>query len=411
MKNNILLILSIGIMLFILSACNLQQPSTPTIDSAQLYTQAAQTLRAQFTEQPSTPIGSTQMPAITDTPAEASATIEEPTSSPTTTPTLQLTATATITAEDCENIVSFVRDVTIPDDTVLLTEETFIKTWRLRNDGTCTWTGDYQVIFESGDLMNAPTSSKLPTNVKPNDEIDISISLTAPSTPGTYRGYWMLSNASGEKFGLGTKGDKPFYVQIVVQEGSDDLNLGSPTWYDPMNTGANWYLLDEENTKFEIEDGNLVMRSIDPGEAEEWGLATHKEIDDFYMEIKAVTGEQCSGLDRYGLLLRAPDSNKGYVYGFSCDGRFRIYKWDGENYQAIQEWISSAHIKTGPDQTNLLGIWMKGEEIRLYANRILIGEYTDGTYDEGRFGLFIGSSETEDLEVYIDEVSYWLLDN
>jgi hypothetical protein len=129
------------------------------------------------------------------------------------------------------------------------------------------------------------------------------------------------------------------------------------------------------------------------------------------MEIKATTGEECSGLDRYGLLLRAPDPNEGYVYGFSCDGRFRIYKWDGENYRAIQEWKSPPHIKTGPDQTNLLGIWMSGDTIRLYANRILIGEYTDNTYDEGRFGLFIGSSETEDFEVYIDEVSYWLLND
>jgi hypothetical protein len=155
---------------------------------------------------------------------------------------------------------------------------------------------------------------------------------------------------------------------------------------------------------------DLVMRSIEPGEAEEWGLATHGEIEDFYMEIKSTTGEECSGLDRYGLLLRSPDPNQGYVYGFSCDGRFRIYKWDGENYSPIQEWKTSPHIKAGAGQTNLLGIWLKGNTIRLYANRILLDEYTDSTYDSGRFGLFIGSSETEDFEVSVDEAAYWLLD-
>lgn len=411
MKRNILHLCGSGILLFILSSCTLQKPSTPTVDSAQLYTQAAETVRAQFTEQPTTPVVSSQEPAITETSTVETPILEEPTSTPTSSPTSAPTATPTPQSEDCENKVSFVRDVTIPDNSVILPGEIFIKTWRLRNDGTCTWTTSYSLVFDSGDLMNGSTSINISTSVEPDDEIDISVELKAASTPGTFRGNWMLSNANGAKFGLGKDGDVPFYVQIVVQEGSDELNLGSPTWYDPMNSGANWYLLDEDNTKFEIEDGNLVMRSVEPGKAEEWGLATHTEIDNFYMEIRAVTGDQCSGLDRYGLLLRAPDPNQGYVYGFSCDGRYRIYKWDGENYQAIQEWKSSPHIKAGSDQTNLLGIWMKGDTIRLYANRILLDEYTDDTYDEGRFGLFIGSSETEDFEVYIDEISYWLLDN
>jgi hypothetical protein len=312
MNNKILLIFSMGILLIILTSCNLQQPATPTIDSSQLYTQAAQTVRAQFTEQPGTPVDSTQIPAITETPTAESTTPEKPTSVPTSTPTSQPTATP----GDCDDKVGFVRDVSIPDNTVILPGETFIKTWRLRNEGSCTWNTDYKITFEGGDLMNASTSSNLSASVEPDDEIDLSIEMKAPSIAGTYRGNWLLSNTGGEKFGLGDNADRPFYLQIVVQEGSSDLDLGNPTWHDPMNNGANWFLLDEDNTKFEIEDGNLVMRSINPGEAEEWGLATHGAIDDFYMEIKATTGDECSGLDRYGLLLRAPDSKQGYVYGF-----------------------------------------------------------------------------------------------
>ena len=32
---------------------------------------------------------------------------------------------------------------------------------------------------------------------------------------------------------------------------------------------------------------------------------------------------------------------------------------------------------------------------------------TDNTYDEGRFGLFIGSVNTNDLEIFVEEIAYW----
>jgi hypothetical protein len=411
MRKKIIMILGLAVFSLAFYACNLSQPGTPTVDADLLYTQAAQTVQAELTGIPRSPGAVTQIPVMTNTPEGGTETGEPPTSTPTASSTTQPTSTPTSPQTDCEDDVDFVDDVTIPDDTVILPGESFVKTWRLRNEGTCTWTQEYKLIFVDGDQMGALASINLPASVEPDDAVDLSVEMTAPSSPGTYRGDWMLSNHEGTNFGLGEDRDNPFYVQIVVEEESGALDLGSPSWRDPMNSAANWFLLDTPNTKFDIEDGNLVMRAVNPGEAEEWGIATHGSIEDFYMEIKATTGDQCSGLDRYGVLVRAPDPNEGYVYGFSCDGRFRIYEWDGENYRPIQEWITSPQIKTGPNRTNLLGIWLKGDTIHLYANRILIGEYTDNTYDEGRFGLFIGSSNTEDFEVLVDEVSYWILED
>ena len=151
------------------------------------------------------------------------------------------------------------------------------------------------------------------------------------------------------------------------------------------------------------------MIGKNPEAVDEWGFSNQPALKDFYLEIVAKTVDACSGLDRYGVLVRAPDTNKGYVYGFSCDGRYRLYQWDGKNYQAIQEWKASGLITAGPGQTNRLGIWMKGDTIRLYANRKLLAEFKDDTYNEGRFGLFIGSGETKDFQVDVDEVDYWKL--
>lgn len=125
------------------------------------------------------------------------------------------------------------------------------------------------------------------------------------------------------------------------------------------------------------------------------------------MEVTALTGDECSGLDRYGLLARSPDPNAGYVFGFSCDGRYRIYKWDGENYNPLVEWTTSPHILVGPNKRNKMGFYADGDTIKLYANGRLLVELQDGTYDEGRFGLFVGSANTSNFEVFVEQISLW----
>lgn len=326
----------------------------------------------------------------------------------------QVTPTPTLsptpTQQACTDSGKFVRDVTVPDGTEFQADEPFVKTWRLRNAGTCTWTTEYKLAFSGGEAMGASEEIPLPFEVPPGGEANFSVNLTAPTTSGEYRSDWKIRNPNGVLFGLGDENDKPFWVEIEVVAGEGQLQLGAPDWRDPMDDDRFWFLVQDADTEFEIDDGKLRMMSRQSGTFDTWGLATRAAVTDFYMEVTFITGEECSGLDRYGVLVRAPDSNSGYVYGFSCDGRYRIYKWDGENYQPLQDWTSSGFILSGPEQTNKLGIWLEGRTIKLYANSKLLAELEDREYDEGRFGLFIGSANTEELEVFVDEVVYWELD-
>ncbi|MBI3162889.1 MAG: hypothetical protein HYZ23_10275 [Chloroflexi bacterium] len=109
----------------------------------------------------------------------------------------------------------FIKDVTVPDGTSFQPNATFAKTWRLKNVGTCTWT-NYSLIFDSGEKMGGPDSAIIPTSVAPGQTVDITINLTAPSTSGTYRGYWKLKNSTGAAFGIGSAGTKSFWVEIKV---------------------------------------------------------------------------------------------------------------------------------------------------------------------------------------------------
>ncbi|HSF80423.1 MAG TPA: NBR1-Ig-like domain-containing protein, partial [Anaerolineales bacterium] len=320
------------------------------------------------------------------------------------------TASPTPTQQACSDAMEYVRDVTVPDGTQFQPDEPFVKTWRLRNTGTCTWTSEYKLAFSEGEAMGASQDIPLPLQVAPGSEANLSVNLTAPTTPGLYRSDWKLRNPNGVFFGSGEDRDEPFFVEIEVVAGEGELQLGAPDWLDPLDDSQFWFLVNDENTKFEIDDGKLRMLSRQSGSFDQWGLATKGALTDFYLEATFITGKTCTGLDRYGVLVRAPDTNSGYVYGFSCDGRYRIYKWDGENYQALKEWTNSGFILSGTEQTNKLGIRLEGSTIKLYANGKLLAELEDREYDEGRFGLFIGSANTDDLEIFVDEVAYWLVD-
>jgi len=93
---------------------------------------------------------------------------------------------------------------------------TFTKTWRLKNVGSCTWTTSYSLIFDTGTQMGGPNSVNLPQSVAPGQTTDLTITLTAPSTAGEYRGYWKFKDNNGIPFGLGFDGTKSWWVDIVV---------------------------------------------------------------------------------------------------------------------------------------------------------------------------------------------------
>lgn len=125
-------------------------------------------------------------------------------------PTLPPTpASALRQPTDCILRAAFVTDVSIPDNTRLAPGSEFVKTWRLRNNGTCDWGPGFQFAFFKGEQMGGPAAVDLPSTPA-GTTVDISVALIAPQRPGTYRGTWRMRSPKGQDFG-----DRPF-VQIVV---------------------------------------------------------------------------------------------------------------------------------------------------------------------------------------------------
>jgi hypothetical protein len=151
-----------------------------------------------------TPSAST-IPAVSSTPAE--------TAINTITPAASATPTSATAGTDK---AAFISDVTVPDGTTFTAGQSFVKTWQVKNAGTSTWTSSYSIVFVRGDHLGGPASVPLTDTVSPGATVDLSVSLTAPNTLGSYTGFWMLRNPAGKLFGISADANQPVYIKIAV---------------------------------------------------------------------------------------------------------------------------------------------------------------------------------------------------
>jgi murein DD-endopeptidase MepM/ murein hydrolase activator NlpD len=123
------------------------------------------------------------------------------------------------------SLARFVSDVTIPDGFRVRPGEKFVKTWRMKNDGETTWGAGFTLSFARDLQMGAVNSVPLP-NIRPGEQGNVSVELTAPANAGRYRSTWQPQAPNGVPF------DFEMYAEIVV-----DPNLGKPT---PVNTSLKY---------------------------------------------------------------------------------------------------------------------------------------------------------------------------
>lgn len=183
-------------------------PAGPTPDVAAVRTSAASTVVAQFTLTAAAFTPTTAAP--TDTPEP------EITATETTAPVAQVTNAEGTTIALCDKYSWDLEtvDVNVPDNTVMSPGQDFIKTWKIKNIGACTWGAGYELVYSYGDEMDGE-SQPLSAAVAPGQEVDVSVQFTAPDLAGSYTGYWTLQNPQGIAFQ--GNDNKVLYVQIVVQ--------------------------------------------------------------------------------------------------------------------------------------------------------------------------------------------------
>ena len=218
MKRKSALLLILSILLLLTMACSMLEAAKKDDPNA-VNTIAAQTLEAIFT---ATSQSLTLTPQPTAIPPTATEPIPSPTPLPSATATeVKPTPTKTEIPLPCSK-AKFVADVTVPDGTEMKPNQSFVKTWRITNAGSCTWTSSYQLIYVSGNQMSAPASVGFPKNVPPGSSVDLSVQLVSPNSSGDFTTRFKLKADDGTIFGVG---DKDAHLTVVIKVASPAVNL------------------------------------------------------------------------------------------------------------------------------------------------------------------------------------------
>ncbi len=97
--------------------------------------------------------------------------------------------------------LTFVADITIPDETLLPANGVFVKTWKIKNTGETEWGDGYRLSHLGNANFASVFTVPLP-KLKPGEEGLVSIQMTAPSTPGRHKTTWQGLTPDGKRFGL-----------------------------------------------------------------------------------------------------------------------------------------------------------------------------------------------------------------
>ena len=169
---------------------------TPTIDPNMIRTEAVSTFASSLTQ--------TALAKPTNTATLTPSPTASPTPIRTGTPPTQAASVPTT----CYGLV-YAQDVTVPDNSPMTPGQSFTKTWRVRNTGSCAIAPGFTFKNVGGDPMGGQPLT-LTQPVPAGATTDLSINMTAPTSTGTVQGTWRMADANGSYFG------DPLTVVIVI---------------------------------------------------------------------------------------------------------------------------------------------------------------------------------------------------
>jgi len=117
----------------------------------------------------------------------------------------------------------FVKDSTVPDDTVFTPGFETTKTWRIKNTGKDAWPEGTKLVYVGGnwDMKDCKVDVPFEQQARPGANVDVSVKVTTPKAPGKYSARFQLQLPGGRKFG------HKFWVNVKVASASDIADLAN----------------------------------------------------------------------------------------------------------------------------------------------------------------------------------------
>lgn len=191
----------------------------------------------------------------------------------------------------------------------------------------------------------------------------------------------------------------------AIQPEAGDPWSGTPDFIDEFDAGTYWdfegdYLLSK------VSSGKLDFISKGTPWWSSW-YTTYPAVKDGYFET-TFTSPNCSGKDRFGLVIRWDESQEFYFMGVTCDGTWGFSRYTKDHtIHNIIEYQSSTALKPIAE-TNRIGILAKGNQFEFFINTINVGSTTDDNLpNPGTFGFVSMSAGTLNFKTSIEKLEYW----
>ncbi len=194
----------------------------------------------------------------------------------------------------------------------------------LQNGGTTTWSdANSYTLACTATCMGAATSGFGGQAVAPGQQYPFNITLTSPTTPGTYRTWWILEH-NGAPFGPG------LFIDVTVQGWSPLLQQPAPTCGNPV--GTVWFnpLPDATQSASCDSSGYHLQQTTAQSYAEtDLKLVNNAPYDQTSFRASVLfTFESPSDAATYAaMIVQTPQDPKqagGYIFAVGPTGRWRL---------------------------------------------------------------------------------------
>jgi hypothetical protein len=192
---------------------------------------------------------------------------------------------------------------------------------------------------------------------------------------------------------------------LVTPTQDTSPSYGALLFSDDFGDPALWMLGRNQTGSMAMGVNELTL-AVSQARGYLYSLRSEPTLSDFYLEITA-SPSLCRGEDEYGILLRVSPSLEFYRFGMLCNGQARLDRYYSGVASSPQPPAPNAAVPPGAPSQSRLAVWVRGKELRFYANNTFLFSVRDPTLVSGALGVFARAAgdtmvtvNFSDLQVY-----------
>lgn len=207
---------------------------------------------------------------------------------------------------------------------------------------------------------------------------------------------WFPATATPTFIVLPTSTPNPASIPSFGNKVIDDTFTKSGDWQEMQNANGIISVANQSITlAVKADHGNLVT------------FRQNTIVSDFYLVTTVKRVALCKTDDQFGVLFRAQNEQNYYRLMINCQGQIAVQQMAGSTPSFLMDWTPNAEVSLWQPYT--VGIWAKGQTLRIYVNDHLQVEITRGTFDSGGIGFYARAAGDTPLTVSFSDLSVYEL--